>query len=52
MLTECYQMLVEVRSQVMALQLQQEGVDDKLKLLQKNKDLEFENSYVKCEQSL
>ena len=36
-------MLVEVRSQVMALQLLQEGVDDKLKLLQKNKDIEKSN---------
>ena len=42
-LTECHQMLVEVRSQVMALQLLQEGVDDKLKLLQKNKNLEKSN---------
>ena len=36
-------MLVDVRSQVMALQLLQEGVDDKLKLFQKNKDLEKSN---------
>ena len=35
--------MVEVHSQVMALQLLQLGVDDKLKLLQKNKDLEKSN---------
>ena len=40
MLADCHQILVELRSQVMDLQLLQEGVDNMLKMLQKNKELE------------
>ena len=43
MLADCHQILIEVRSQVMALWLLQEGVDDRLKMLQKNKELDKSN---------